>query len=370
MAADWFYKLNDDELGPVSSSDLVRLAAEGVIVPTTEVRKADGPWIVASKVPGLSDRVKERRGDASRPTTGPPPIPRVDASSVGDRPGFEGRATPSNLNVFEVLDSAEDECFRVEILAYPKLGGSKDAQAASQVYFANQAGMKLKQVRITLKGGEAVTEAGALHFMLGSLRMESKVGGVSGLGRAVMNRFLTKEAAFLPRYQGTGQIYLEPSFSHFFIYRLTGEEVIADKGLFYCCDGSLDVGAAVQKSISSALFGGEGWFQTRIRGRGLCVLEAPVPADEIVRVDLKNETLQVDGNFALMRTGDIDFTVERSTKSLLGTFTSGELLLQTFRGVGSVWLAPTQDVYEKIRDGGFSALALASRGSSTSTESR
>ncbi len=28
-----------------------------------------------------------------------------------------------------------------------------------------------------------------------------------------------------------------------------------------------------------------------------------MPADEVLRIDLKDETLQVDGNFALMRTG-------------------------------------------------------------------
>ena len=121
--------------------------------------------------------------------------------------------------------------------------------------------------------------------------MESKIGGVSGLGKAMMNKFVTKEAAIMPRYRGTGQIYLEPSFSHFLIYRLGGEEVIADKGMFYCGQGSLDVGSAIQKNVSSALFGGEGLFQTRIRGTGICVLESPVPADEVLRIDLKDETL-------------------------------------------------------------------------------
>ncbi|APW61059.1 AIM24 family protein [Paludisphaera borealis] len=363
MAAEWFYKLNGTDIGPVSSSDLVELAVAGKLAPGAAVRKGDGPWVAAETVPGLADRVGRRRAE-------PPPLSAASAAVAEPRGRGFAMVSASAAEAFEVLDSAEDDGFRVEILAYPRLGGSRDAHAAQQVFFANRAGMKLKQVRITLKDGQALSEAGALHFMLGALRMESKVGGVGGIGRAMMNRFLTKEAAFLPRYHGTGQIYLEPSFSHFFIHRLAGEEVIADKGLFYCCDGALEVGAAVQKSISSALFGGEGWFQTRIRGRGLCVLESPVPADEIIRVDLKNETLQVDGNFALMRTGRIDFTVERSTKSLMGVFTSGELLLQTFRGVGSVWLAPTQDVYERLREGGHSALALASRNSSTSTESR
>ena len=87
-----------------------------------------------------------------------------------------------------------------------------------------------------------------------------------------MNKFVTKGAAVMPRYRGTCQIYLEPSFSHFLIYRLAGEEEIADKGMFYCGQGSLDVGSAVQKNVSSVLFGGEGLFQTRIRRTEICVL--------------------------------------------------------------------------------------------------
>jgi uncharacterized protein (AIM24 family) len=267
----------------------------------------------------------------------------------------------------EVIDMAESDCFKVEILAYPRLGGAKDHRTASTIYFANQAGIRLKQVRITLRDGAAITEAGALHFMLGHLVLESKLGGVAGVGRALMNKFVTKEAAFLPRYRGTGEIYLEPSFSHFLIYRLADEEVICDRGMFYCGEGGLDVGAALQQNVSSALFGGEGLFQTRVRGTGLCVFESPVPADEVVRIDLKSQTLQVDGNFALMRTGQIEFSVEKSAKSLLGTLTSGEGLLQTFRGTGSVWLAPTQEIYQKLEADGVEALASASRSSNTAT---
>jgi uncharacterized protein (AIM24 family) len=364
MAAEWYFKVMGTDFGPVSVAELVRQAADGRVVPDTEVRKGDGPWVPASKVAGLFDRAAQARESAStRPTSSPEP----ETASVfvpSPRQPFFAAASTGN---FEVLDVAEGDDFKVEILAYPRLGGAKDYQTAANVYFANQAGIRLKQVRITLSDGEAIAESGALHFMLGHVQMESKVGGVSGLGRAMMNKFVTKEAAVMPRYRGTGQIYLEPSFSHFLIYRLGGEEVIADKGMFYCGQGSLDVGSAVQKNVSSALFGGEGLFQTRVRGTGICVLESPVPSDEVLRIDLKDETLQVDGNFALMRTGKIELSVEKSTRSLLGTLTSGEGLLQTFRGTGSVWLAPTQEVYQRLQAGGMSFLGTATRGSNTGT---
>ena len=369
MAAEWYFRVLGAEFGPVSPAELVQQAADGRITPQTEVRKGDGPWVPASKVAGLFDRATSPKPSAPRPTPPPPPPPppvHDDASVFVPASGPLLSPSPS-AGRYEVLDAAEADGFKVEVLAYPKLGGAKDHQTAATVYFANQAGIRLKQVRITLRDGEAVAESGALHFMRGHVQMESKIGGVSGLGKAVMNRFVTKEAAVMPRYRGTGQIYLEPSFSHFLIYRLSGEEVVADKGMFYCGQGTLEIGAALQKNVSSALFGGEGWFQTRVRGTGICVFESPVPADEVVRIDLKDETLQVDGNFALMRTGRIEFSVEKSTRSLLGTITGGEGLLQTFRGTGSVWLAPTQDVYQKLQAGGVAALGAASRSSHTAT---
>jgi uncharacterized protein (AIM24 family) len=350
------------EFGPLTSPELVQQVADGRITPETEVRKGDGPWVPASRVAGLFDRAAQPT--AARPST-PPPVPKTAG-------GFEPPSdiTPASLlgpERYEILDDVEADGFRVEILSYARLGGAKDPETASTVFFANQAGIRLKQVRITLRGGEAIAESGSLHFMRGHIEMESKIGGVAGLGKAMMNRFVTKEAAIMPRYRGTGQIYLEPSFSHFLVYRLNGEEVIADKGMFCCGQGTLEVGSALQKNVSSALFGGEGLFQTRVRGAGICVFESPVPADEVLRIDLKDETLQVDGNFALMRTGRIEFSVEKSTRSLLGTLTSGEGLLQTFRGTGSVWLAPTQEIYQRLRAGGLGALGTATRSSHTST---
>ncbi len=364
MAAEWYFRVMGTEFGPLTAPELVQKVSAGRITPETDVRKGDGHWIAAAKVSGLFDRAAQANATASKPTSS---ASAADAAGVqaGSSDPFGVSSSPSGR--YEILDSAEVDGFKVEILAYPKLGGAKDHQTAATVYFANQAGIRLKQVRITLRDGEAIAESGALHFMLGQIQMESKIGGVSGLGKAVMNKFVTKEAAVIPRYRGTGQIYLEPSFSHFLIYRLNGEEVVADKGKFYCGQGSLDLGSALQKNVSSAMFGGEGWFQTRIRGTGICVLESPVPADEVLRVDLKDETLQVDGNFALMRTGRIEFSVEKSTRSLLGTLTSGEGLLQTFRGTGSVWLAPTQEIYQKLQAGGMAALGAATRTSNTAT---
>ncbi|MEH1870893.1 MAG: AIM24 family protein [Nostoc sp.] len=48
----------------------------------------------------------------------------------------------------------------------------------------------------------------------------------------------------------------------------------------------------------------------------------------------------MDGNFAIARTATLDYRVEKATKSLLGSMTSGEFLVNTFEGTGTVLLAP------------------------------
>lgn len=287
----------------------------------------------------------------------------VNPADKGFIEPYKGKTTSK----LEVLNCVSGERFKVEILGYKTLSGINDPVTAQAIFYANQAGMQLKQVKITLLGGEAQIEAGALQYLHGNIQVENKAGSVASLGKAVLNKLLTNESVFIPRYRGNGVIYLEPSFSHFMVYYLNNEEIIADKGLFYCGEGALDVGVFMQKNVSSALLGGEGLFQTRIRGTGICIFELPVPADEVHCVHLENETLRVDGNFALMRSGRIEFTVEKSTKSIFGTLTSGEGLLQTFRGTGRVWLAPTQGVYEQIRLGGIDSLTQAPKSSNTYT---
>ncbi len=48
----------------------------------------------------------------------------------------------------------------------------------------------------------------------------------------------------------------------------------------------------------------------------------------------------MDGNFAIARTATLNYRVEKATKSLLGSMTSGEFLVNTFEVTGTVLLAP------------------------------
>ena len=77
----------------------------------------------------------------------------------------------------------------------------------------------------------------------------------------------------------------------------------------------------------------------RLRGKYSCVAFV-VPEEELVKIQLENDCLKVDGSYAICWSRELDFTVERTTKTLIGSAASGEGLVNVYRGTGTIWLAP------------------------------
>jgi uncharacterized protein (AIM24 family) len=273
---------------------------------------------------------------------------------------------------YEILDSREaGDGATVEILQFPKLAGSADIRTAENLFYAGQSGMRLKMVRITLRNSHARVEPGALYYMKGHLEMKASTGG--GLLAGISRKLVTGETFFVNEIHGSGEIYLEPTFGHFLLHTVSSQDValIVDKSLFYAGTSGLEISAVLQKQISAALFGGEGLFQTRIKGIGIAVLYSPVPVHEVQQIELSKEKLWVDGNFALMRTEGVEFRAEKSSKSWVATSVSGEGLLQTFEGTGSVWIAPTQGIYHLLAtDAGVRKLSQVPGSSNTEANTK
>ena len=118
--------------------------------------------------------------------------------------------------------------------------------------------------------------------------------------------------------------------------------------MFLACEGTVNQNVVARKNISSAIAGGEGLFNLSLSGTGIVCLESNVPLEELIEVELNNEELKIDGNLAVCWSSNLDFTVERSTKSLIGSAVSGEGLVNVYRGIGKVLMspyAPTNSLY-------------------------
>lgn len=65
--------------------------------------------------------------------------------------------------------------------------------------------------------------------------------------------------------------------------------------------------------------------------------------EELVVIDLQNDMVKIDGNMAIAWSSGLQFTTERSGKSLLGSAASGEGLVNVYRGTGRIWMAPVTE---------------------------
>ena len=122
-----------------------------------------------------------------------------------------------------------------------------------------------------------------------------------------------------------------------------------EDGMFLACDTNIKRNVVARKNISSAVLGGEGLFNLSLQGNGVAALESNVPEDELIEIVLENDELKIDGNLAVCWSSNLDFTVERSTKTLVGSAVSGEGLVNVYRGTGRVLMcpvAPTTSLFE------------------------
>ncbi|HOP14216.1 AIM24 family protein [Lentimicrobium sp.] len=200
------------------------------------------------------------------------------------------------------------------------------------IKFSVEEKQMLKMVKVEMQNTMFRCESGAMYYMQGNLQIESKMPSAGGL----LKSMVTKETAFKPTISGTGTVYLEPSFGEFTIMDLKNETWILDKGAYYASEMGIEVGLWTNKAISG-LFSGEGFFQTQVSGTGKVIVVSNGPLEEI---NLVNDRLVVDGSFAVARTAGIEFTVNKATKGLFSSWTSGEGIVNTFTGTGKVLIAP------------------------------
>ena len=135
------------------------------------------------------------------------------------------------------------------------------------------------------------------------------------------------ESAIKPEYTGDGLLVLEPT------YRVSDPDGRCRLGRrLWCwmtgCSWLANPHCSTKRScapiFSSAVAGGEGLFNLSLNGSGVFCIESRCPKEELIEITLQDDVLKVDGNYAIAWSKSLDFTVERSGKSLIGSAASGE----------------------------------------------
>lgn len=216
---------------------------------------------------------------------------------------------------------------------------------AATAYFASEMNVRRRQVICDLKKANITLQAGAMQWMVGNVNATTGIKGVGDLfGKAIRGK-ATGESAIKPEYTGDGTLVLEPTYKYILLEDVAdwNGSVVLEDGLFLACDSKLTHKAVMRSNLSSAVAGGEGLFNLGLSGSGVVALECPCPREELIEIYLQDDVLKIDGNMAIAWSGSLDFTVERSGKTLIGSAASGEGLVNVFRGTGRVLMAPVLD---------------------------
>ena len=217
-------------------------------------------------------------------------------------------------------------------------------ETAMEAFYASQMNVRKRQVVCDVSKSNVTVQAGTMQWMVGNVKATTGIKGVGDLFGKAVRGSVTGESAIKLEYTGDGTLVLEPTYQHILLLDLSewNGSVVLDDGLFLACESSLKHKAVMRSNLSSAVAGNEGLFNLGIQGNGIVCLESPCPKEELVEVTLDKDVLKVDGNFAIAWSGSLEFTVERSGKSLLGSAASGEGLVNVYRGTGKVLLAPVR----------------------------
>lgn len=213
---------------------------------------------------------------------------------------------------------------------------------AQTAYFASEMNIRKRQLIATLNGNSVIVQAGAMQLMLGALDAGTDIKGAGDLLKKALSSKVTGETAIKPKYSGKGQLVLEPTYKHIILEDLKEWKgaMVIDDGLFLASEGTVDMKVVARTTLSSAIAGGEGLFNSCLTGTGVVALESPVPYDELISIDLVDDCVKIDGNMAIAWSNSLKFTVERTTKTLVGSAASGEGLVNVYRGTGRILIAP------------------------------
>ena len=229
-----------------------------------------------------------------------------------------------------------------KVLEYMKDESVSPSNAASK-YFMEKMNVRKKQLAIFLNNSSATLQAGAMQMMVGPIEARTGVKGVGDLVGKMFRGAVTNESAIKPEYQGTGLLLLEPTYKFLLLEDVSewGPAGIAvEDGMFLACDSSVQHSLVSRSNFSSTVAGNEGLFNLVLSGNGIVALESNVPRNELVEITLENDVLKIDGNYAVCWSSNLQFSVERTTKSLVGSAASGEGLVNVYRGTGKVLVAP------------------------------
>ncbi|MDR1037775.1 MAG: TIGR00266 family protein [Deltaproteobacteria bacterium] len=181
-------------------------------------------------------------------------------------------------------------------------------------------------------------ESGAMVAMDAHLELTAKMEG--GVMQGLARKFLSKEKAFFQHVtasKGPGEAYFSPTFPGSILpVEMNGSlRLRIQKDGFLASTSNVTV-ETISQGLAKGLFSKEGFFILRAVGTGILFLSSygaihtlQIPAGKVVNVDNGHLVAWSD---------DIPYEIRKASKSFVSSITSGEMLVCSFTGPGTVYI--------------------------------
>lgn len=199
-----------------------------------------------------------------------------------------------------------------------------------------------RQLICMLENGDVRIAEGMMQWMVGDVEMVSGVSNpVSYFSRLFVGK-LTEQKAIAPLYTGLGTIALEPVRQEIMLLDLSQwpDGIVIGSDLFLACSADVTQNIVARKNVSSALFGSQGLFSMQLGGSGTAAITCPISRERLLLIELEDDVLCLDGDFALAWSASLSFTVENASETITSSVISKEGLVNTYRGTGRILMAP------------------------------
>ncbi len=302
---EWYYAKDNQQHGPISTTELQAMAADGRLAANDLVWKEGlGDWTPAGRVQGLL----RGTSTATLSTAPPPPV----------RPMEQARTASGTPHCHEI---------------------------AYEIY-----GDDMQVVEVELDHGETVVaEAGAMNYMEDGIDFEARMGDGSQpdaglLGKLFQGakRMMTGESLFMTHFTNRAGATRRVAFAAPYPGKIiamdlarVGGEIICQKDAFLCAALGTQIGIAWARKLGTGFFGGEGFILQRLNGDGMAFIHA---GGTIVRKELQGETLRVDTGCLAAFTPGIEYDIQRAGGLKSMVFGGEGMFLATLTGTGVVWL--------------------------------
>lgn len=259
------------------------------------------------------------------------------------------------------FDLSEHQTFKGKLLAEEKLRdisvgiyernisfSGSNIPMAQDIYYAQKLGLKLRHIEAELNGGRLVFDGDKFRSSAGSMKFSRINIGLSEMFKGFIRKG-SSESFFLPSITGVGTLQLKDTVKYLHMVKCHNpRKFILENGVYAASAGDFKFGIHADTKVGSVVLSGKHILQTSVEGKGILILELPVPPNELVVLRVTpDRPVRINEQEVIYREGNVKRN-KRLASGIFGSLATGTGFVEEYTGNGLVVLAPSLNLADII----------------------